>query len=140
MYGYNGEVTPYLSKHGVVKQYRVADVIAPHITNLSTRWRGVISLTPCPLYRWVTLVRLDVSQTCCGHFQSVKNIVSLLGIEPLFIDLQLCSRDTDCAIQDPISIIIIIIIVIIYICTLVALSTILCPYLKVDVGFNVRLT
>jgi hypothetical protein len=53
MYGYNNEVTSCLSKHRDVKQYR--GVTAPHINDLSTKLRSVISFTPWPLCRWVNV-------------------------------------------------------------------------------------
>jgi len=35
-----------------MKKYRGSEVIAPCILNLGTRWRWVVSFTPCLLYPW----------------------------------------------------------------------------------------
>jgi hypothetical protein len=78
----------YLTKHHAMKMYWGSGGIAPHILDLDTRWRQVVSFTLRPLYLqgkspWYPLDRrLGVPQSHSGHGGEEKNSQPLLGIEP----------------------------------------------------------
>jgi hypothetical protein len=45
-----GKVIPMFTKHHAMKTYWGSGAIAPRLHDLGTRWRGVVSFTPRPLY------------------------------------------------------------------------------------------
>jgi hypothetical protein len=65
--------------------------IDPHVVNLGTRWRWVVSFTPRPLYargtslRYLSGRRLGGPQSRSGRSVDEKNVLPLLEIEPIFL-------------------------------------------------------
>jgi hypothetical protein len=74
-----------------MKAYWGSDGIAPHILDLSTRWKWVVSFTPWLLYPqgkspWYPLDRrLGWPHSWSGSGDEVKNSQPLLGLEPPII-------------------------------------------------------
>jgi hypothetical protein len=81
-------VTPYLNKHHTIKTYWGSGSIAPHIPDLGTRWKWVVSFTTRPLYpqgkspRYPLDRRLGGPQSRSGRGGEKKNSQSPSGIEP----------------------------------------------------------
>jgi hypothetical protein len=69
-----------------MKAYWGSEGIAPHILDLGTRWRWVVSFMPWPLYPQYPLDRrLGGLQNHSGHDGEEKNYQPLPGLEPLII-------------------------------------------------------
>jgi hypothetical protein len=79
-----------LTDHHAMKAYWGSGGIAPHILDLSTRWRSVVSFTPWPLYMqrkspWHPLARrLGGPLSWYGHGDE-KNSQPLLRLKPPII-------------------------------------------------------
>jgi hypothetical protein len=71
-----------------MKAYWESGCTVPHILDLGTRWRWVVSFTPWSLYpqgrnlRYPLDRRLGEPQSQCGHTVEGKNSQPSLGIEP----------------------------------------------------------
>jgi hypothetical protein len=79
----------FLTEHHAMKMYWGSGCIAPHILDLSTRWRWVVSFTSQPLYPqgkspWYPLDRrLGGPKSQSGCSGEEKNFQPLLGLESL---------------------------------------------------------
>jgi len=78
----------FLTKHHATKKYWGSGGIAPHILDVGTTWRWVVSFTPRPLYtqgkspRYPLDRRLGGPQSRSGHGGEEKNSQPPPGIEP----------------------------------------------------------
>jgi len=50
-----------------VKTYGGVEILEPHILNLGTRWRWVVSFTPWPLYSLGKSPRYPLGRRLCGQ-------------------------------------------------------------------------
>jgi hypothetical protein len=82
-----------LTKHHATNAYWMSGGIVPHILELGTRWRWVVSFTPRPLYPqgkslWYPLNRsLGGPQSRSGRGGEEKNSQTLPGLEPPIIQV-----------------------------------------------------
>jgi hypothetical protein len=79
----------FLTKHHAMEEYWGKGGIAPHILDLGTRWRWMVSFTPQLLYppqektTWYLLDRrLGGPQNQSGHSSEEKNSQPLLRLKP----------------------------------------------------------
>jgi hypothetical protein len=77
-----GNVVPalFLTKYHAMQAYQGSGGIVPHILDLGTRWRSVVSFMPWPLYLqrkspWYPLRRLGGPQSHSGHTGEEKILI-----------------------------------------------------------------